>query len=49
MKLPQPGGCQCRAIRYKVSEAPQLAYTCHCGECQRLTDTRAPKEGLEHV
>jgi hypothetical protein len=26
-----------RAIRYEVSEAPQLVYTCHCTECQRLT------------
>ena len=37
MKLPQTGGCQCRAIRYEVRKAPQLVYTCHCTECQRLT------------
>ena len=37
MKLPQTGGCQCGALRYEVSEAPQLVYTCHCTECQRLT------------
>jgi hypothetical protein len=37
MKLPQTGGCQCGAIRYEVTEAPQLVYTCHCTECQRLT------------
>jgi hypothetical protein len=37
MKLPQTGGCQCGAIRYEISEAPQLVYTCHCTECQRLT------------
>ena len=37
MKIPQTAGCQCGAIRYEVSEAPQLVYTCHCTECQRLT------------
>jgi hypothetical protein len=37
MKLPQTGGCQCGKIRYEVTEAPQLVYTCHCTECQRLT------------
>jgi hypothetical protein len=37
MKLPQTGGCQCGVLRYEVSEAPQLVYTCHCTECQRLT------------
>ena len=36
MKLPQTGGC-CRKIRYEISEAPRLVYTCHCTECQRLT------------
>jgi hypothetical protein len=25
------------ALRYEVTEAPQLVYTCHCTECQRLT------------
>ena len=39
MKLPQTGGCQCRAMRYKISEAPQLVYTCHCTDCQRLTSS----------
>jgi hypothetical protein len=39
MRLPQTGGCQCGAIRYEVSEAPHLVYTCHCTECQRLTGT----------
>jgi hypothetical protein len=34
---PQTGGCQCGAIRYEITEAPHLVYTCHCTECQRLT------------
>src|SRR5258708_29468090 len=37
MKLPQTGGCQCGKIRYEITEAPQLVYTCHCTDCQRLT------------
>jgi hypothetical protein len=37
MKLPQTGGCQCGKIRYEITEAPQLVYTCNCTECQRLT------------
>jgi hypothetical protein len=29
MKLPQSDGCQCGKIRYDITEAPQLVYTCH--------------------
>jgi hypothetical protein len=39
MKLPQTGGCQCGKIRYEFSEEPQLVYTCHCIDCQRLTSS----------
>jgi hypothetical protein len=39
MKLPQTGGCQCGQIRYEITEAPQLVYTCHCTDCQRLTSS----------
>ena len=39
MKLPQTGGCHCGKIRYEISEAPQLVYTCHCTDCQRLTSS----------
>ena len=37
MNLPQTGGCQCGKIRYEITEAPQLVYTCHCTDCQRIT------------
>jgi len=37
MELPQTGGCQCGKIRYTITEAPLLVYTCHCTDCQRLT------------
>ena len=39
MKLPPTGGCQCGAVRYEITEAPQLAYTCHCTDCQRMTSS----------
>jgi hypothetical protein len=39
MNFPQTGGCQCGAIRYEITEAPQLIYTCHCLDCQRLTSS----------
>ena len=39
MKLPQTGGCQCGQIRYEITEEPQLVYTCHCTDCQRLTSS----------
>jgi hypothetical protein len=39
MKLPQTGGCQCGALRYEVTDAPQMVYTCHCTDCQRLTSS----------
>ena len=39
MRLPQTGGSQCGKIRYEITEAPQLIYTCHCTDCQRLTSS----------
>ena len=37
MKLPLTGSCLCSNIRYEVTESPQLVYTCHCTDCQRIT------------
>ena len=39
MKLPLTGGCLCGKIRYEITEAPQLTYTCHCTDCQHLTSS----------
>jgi hypothetical protein len=39
VKLPLTGGCQCGALRYEISKAPLLTYTCHCTECQRRTSS----------
>jgi hypothetical protein len=39
MKLPETGGCQCGAIRYEITQAPQMIYACHCADCQRMTSS----------
>ncbi|MGI3165907.1 GFA family protein [Pseudooceanicola sp. 200-1SW] len=33
--LPLTGGCQCGAVRYRVTGAPVTFYLCHCSRCQR--------------
>jgi hypothetical protein len=39
MKLPQTGGCQCGALRYEITQAPQMIYACHCSDCQSITSS----------
>src|SRR5215472_2029562 len=39
MELPQTGGCQCGAVRYEITQAPIIVYTCHCTDCQRMTSS----------
>ena len=39
MELPQTGGCQCGGVRYEITEAPVMVYTCHCTDCQRMTSS----------
>lgn len=33
--LPLPGGCQCGAVRYRLTAVPLTYYLCHCSRCQR--------------
>ena len=40
MRLPLTGGFQCGVLRYEISQAPSLVYTCHCTDCQRHTSKR---------
>jgi hypothetical protein len=40
MKLPAfpvEGGCQCGAVRYRLTAAPLSVYNCHCRDCQRTS------------
>ncbi len=33
--FPAAGGCDCRALRYRLLEAPLFVHCCHCRWCQR--------------
>jgi hypothetical protein len=40
MKLPAfpiEGGCQCRAVRYRITAPPLSVYSCYCKDCQRAS------------
>jgi hypothetical protein len=39
MELAQTGGCQCGGVRYEITQAPVMVYTCHCTDCQRMTSS----------
>ena len=32
--IPAPGGCLCRAIRYRITAAPRVTSFCHCRSCR---------------
>lgn len=32
---PIEGGCDCRAVRYRMTSAPLIVHCCHCRWCQR--------------
>ena len=34
-RSPLTGGCQCGAVRYRITAAPVTMYVCHCRECQK--------------
>jgi hypothetical protein len=36
-KFPLEGGCDCRAVRYRMESAPLFVHCCHCRWCQRET------------
>ena len=33
--FPAEGGCDCKAIRYRIESAPLFVHCCHCRWCQR--------------
>ncbi len=33
--FPTEGGCDCRAVRYRLQTAPLIVHCCHCRWCQR--------------
>jgi hypothetical protein len=34
---PFEGGCDCRAVRYRMASRPMFVHCCHCRWCQRET------------
>jgi hypothetical protein len=34
-QYPIEGGCDCRAVRYRIVSAPLVVHCCHCRWCQR--------------
>ncbi|MBF9033209.1 aldehyde-activating protein [Rhodobacterales bacterium HKCCE2091] len=51
--LPLTGGCQCGAVRYRITAAPVTCYTCHCSACRRQSGSafgmslQVPDGGVE--
>ena len=37
MTVSSEGGCQCGAVRYRVSGTPVAATLCHCADCRRAS------------
>lgn len=37
--FPAEGGCDCRAVRYRMERPPLFVHCCHCRWCQRETGT----------
>jgi hypothetical protein len=35
INYPIDGGCDCRAVRYRLTSAPLVVHCCHCRWCQR--------------
>ncbi len=47
------GGCQCGAIRFRLTVTPKRVYCCHCTECRRQSSSAfgisviVPSDGME--
>ena len=37
MSFPLEGGCDCKAVRYRMETKPLFVHCCHCRWCQRET------------
>ncbi|HXI87887.1 MAG TPA: GFA family protein, partial [Parvularculaceae bacterium] len=37
VELPIFGGCQCGAVRYRLTAPPLWVSTCHCTNCQKIS------------
>ena len=37
--IEQNGGCQCGAIRYRLTGSAKMLYACHCSDCQKQSSS----------
>ncbi|MBN9363665.1 MULTISPECIES: GFA family protein [unclassified Devosia] len=53
--FPVEGGCQCGAVRYRITAPPLAVYNCHCRDCQRASGAThsmsmpIARERVEHL
>ena len=53
--FPVEGGCQCGAVRYRITASPLSVYNCHCRDCQRHSGAThsmsmpTRRENFEHL
>lgn len=53
--FPVEGGCQCGAVRYRITASPLAVYNCHCRDCQRHSGAThsmsmpIARENFEHL
>jgi hypothetical protein len=53
--FPVEGGCQCGAVRYRITANPLGVYNCHCRDCQRSSGAThsmsmpTRREHFEHI
>ncbi|MBF9044211.1 aldehyde-activating protein [Rhodobacterales bacterium HKCCE4037] len=51
--MPLAGGCQCGAVRYRITAPPVTCYVCHCDDCRRQSGSafgmslQVPHESVE--
>jgi hypothetical protein len=50
-KFPAEGGCDCKAVRYRMQTAPIFVNCCHCRWCQRETGSKliASRSWAKHL
>lgn len=53
--FPVEGGCQCGALRYRITASPLAVYNCHCTDCQKHSGAThsmsmpTRREHFEHI
>ena len=40
------GGCECSAVRYRMTDDPMFVNCCHCRQCQKITGSAFAINGM---